>query len=105
MAAGDTNVGFTPKRPAESALSTLPQPDPEKDLAALTAWSAMAKEAYSKNTQRADGAVFQLFCERAALELFPAAPMTIRGSLRIALKRVKSQPRSGAMSPRSRERT
>ena len=41
MAAGDTNVGFTPKRPAESALSTLPQPDPEKDLAALTAWSAM----------------------------------------------------------------
>jgi site-specific recombinase XerD len=41
----------------------------------------MAKEAYSKNTQRAqraDGAVFQAFCERSGLEFFPAAPMTIR---------------------------
>lgn len=67
--------------PPESVLSPIPEQNPQKAKEALVAWSAMAKEAYSKNTQRAqraDGAVFQGFCEKAGLEFFPAAPMTIR---------------------------
>jgi integrase len=69
------------KLPPESVLAPTAQPDPQKAKDALVAWSAMAKEAYSKNTQRAqraDGAVFQSFCELAGLEFFPAASMTIR---------------------------
>jgi integrase len=69
------------KLPRESVLSPMLKQNPEKAKEALIEWSAMAKEAYSKNTQRAqraDGAVFQGFCEKAGLEFFPAAPMTIR---------------------------
>jgi site-specific recombinase XerD len=69
------------KLPPESVLSPIAQPDAREAQDALIEWSAMAKEAYSKNTQRAqraDGAVFQAFCEKAGLEFFPAAPMTIR---------------------------
>ena len=50
-------------------------------LEALDAWTAMAKGAYPKNTLRAwkaDGAIFQAFCEGAGLRFFPAEPQTIR---------------------------
>jgi hypothetical protein len=67
--------------PAPTSQAPIADQNYEKAKEALIEWSAMAKEAYSKNTQRAqraDGAVFQRFCERAGLEFFPAAPMTIR---------------------------
>ena len=45
-----------------------PQPLLQGPLAALLAWQAMAEGAYSANTlraQKADGAIFQAFCEAA----------------------------------------
>ena len=62
-------------------LAPIAPDDPEKALSALSAWDAMAEGAYSKNTRRAwkaDGAVFQAFCEGVGLAFFPASPLTLR---------------------------
>jgi site-specific recombinase XerD len=67
--------------PPESNLERIEQPDPAGALDRLVQWDQMAKGAYSKNTQRAqraDGAIFQAFCEGQGLAFFPAAPPTIR---------------------------
>jgi integrase len=51
-------------------------------LAALLEWQAMAEGAYSPNTlraQKADGAIFQAFCESRGEPYLPADPKTIRG--------------------------
>jgi hypothetical protein len=48
------------------SLPLIPQPVLEGPLAALLEWQAMAEGAYSANTLRAlkaDGAIFQAFCE------------------------------------------
>jgi integrase len=53
----------------------------EGPLAALLEWQAMAEGAYSPNTlraQKADGAIFQAFCESISEPHLPAAPKTIR---------------------------
>jgi integrase len=58
-----------------------PQPVLEGPLAALLEWQAMAEGAYSSNTlraQKADGAIFQAFCESQGEPYLPADPMTIR---------------------------
>src|SRR5271155_3145709 len=58
-----------------------PQPVLEGPLAALLEWQAMAEGAYSANTlraQKADGAIFQSFCESNAESYLPADPKTIR---------------------------
>jgi integrase len=58
-----------------------PQPVREGPLAALLEWQAMAEGAYSANTlraQKADGAIFQGFCESRAEPYLPAEPKTIR---------------------------
>jgi integrase len=58
-----------------------PQPVREGPLAALLEWQAMAEEAYSANTlraQKADGAIFQAFCESRGEPFLPADPKTIR---------------------------
>jgi integrase len=58
-----------------------PQPVLEGPLAALLEWQAMAEGAYSANTlraQKADGAVFQAFCESRGEPYLPADPKTIR---------------------------
>jgi site-specific recombinase XerD len=50
-------------------------------LAALLEWHAMAEGAYSANTlraQKADGAMFQAFCESRGEPYLPADPKTIR---------------------------
>jgi integrase len=50
-------------------------------LAALLEWQAMAQGAYSANTlraQKADGAIFQAFCESRSEPYLPADPKTIR---------------------------
>ena len=64
-----------------SLLGPIAPEDTAKALTALSAWDAMAESAYSKNTRRgwkADGAVFQAFCERAGLAFFPALPLSLR---------------------------
>jgi hypothetical protein len=44
------------KLPPESVLNPIAQPDARQAQDALVEWSAMAREAYSKNTQRAQRA-------------------------------------------------
>jgi integrase len=59
----------------------VPQRVIEGPLAALLEWQAMAEGAYSANTlraQKADGAVFQAFCESRREPYLPADPKTIR---------------------------
>src|SRR6202046_2217254 len=58
-----------------------PQPVRDGPLAALLEWQAMAEGAYSANTlraQKADGAIFQAFCESRSDSYLPADPKTIR---------------------------
>jgi integrase len=53
----------------------------EVPLAALLEWQAMAERAYSPNTlraQKADGTIFQAFCESRGDPYLPADPKTIR---------------------------
>jgi integrase len=53
----------------------------EGPLASLLEWQAMAEGAYSLNTlraQKADGAIFQTFCESRGESYLPADPKTIR---------------------------
>ena len=50
-------------------------------LERLREWQGMAEGAYSANTlraQKADGAIFQAFCERSGASYLPAEPATIR---------------------------
>src|ERR1700733_6477287 len=59
----------------------VPQPLLKGPLAALLEWQAMAEGAYSPNTlraQKADGAIFQAFCESKNESYLPADPKTIR---------------------------
>jgi integrase len=61
--------------------SVVPQPVLGGPLAALLEWQAMAEGAYSRNTlraQKADGAIFQAFCELRGEPYLPAHPKTIR---------------------------
>jgi integrase len=58
-------------------------------LAALLEWQAMAEGAYSANTlraQKADGAIFQAFCEARGEPYLPAAPKTIRAFIEDRVK-------------------
>jgi len=58
-----------------------PRPLLEGPLVALLEWQAMAEGAYSANTlraQKADGAIFQAFCESRGEPYLPADPKTIR---------------------------
>jgi integrase len=58
-----------------------PQPVLQGPLAVLLEWQAMAEGAYSANTlraQKADGAIFQTFCESRSELYLPADPKTIR---------------------------
>ena len=59
----------------------VPQPLLKGPLAALLEWQAMAEGAYSPSTlraQKADGAIFQAFCESRGEPYLPAEPKTIR---------------------------
>lgn len=58
-----------------------PKPVLEGPLATLLEWQAMAEGAYSPNTlraQKADGAIFQAFCEGKGEPHLPADPKTIK---------------------------
>src|SRR5450631_2913448 len=68
------------RRPESVAVPTPAQP-PEKPLERLREWQGMAEGAYSANTlraQKADGAIFQAFCEGRGESFLPAEPATIR---------------------------
>src|ERR1700689_3486942 len=67
----------------------VPQPLPEGPLVTLLEWQAMAEGAYSANTlraQKADGAIFQAFCESRAEPYLPADPKTIRAFIEDQVK-------------------
>jgi len=69
-----------------------PQPLLEGPLAALLEWQAMAGGAYSANTlraQKADGAIFQAFCESRSEPYLPADPKTIRAFIATQVKAAK----------------
>jgi integrase len=73
---------FDPKPP-------VPQPLLKGPLAALLEWQAMAEGAYSPNTlraQKADGAIFQAFCEARSEPYLPADPKTIRAFIEDCVK-------------------
>jgi len=72
---------LTQKDSEFEAHPVAPQPVLEGPLAALLEWQAMAEGAYSANTlraQKADGAIFQAFCESRGEPFLPADPKTIR---------------------------
>src|SRR5580658_8506377 len=66
-----------------------PVPVLQGPLAALLEWQAMAEGAYSANTlraQKADGAIFQAFCESRGERYLPADPKTIRAFIERCLE-------------------
>src|ERR1700722_16315817 len=69
-----------------------PKPLLEGPFAALLEWQAMAEGAYSANTlraQKADGAIFQAFCESRCERYLPADPKTIRAFIEDRVKAAK----------------
>jgi integrase len=61
-------------------------------LAALLEWQAMAEGAYSANTlraQKADGAIFQAFCEGRGEPYLPTDPKTVRAFIDNCVKEAK----------------
>lgn len=69
------------KAPEFEPRRVAPQPVLKGPLAAVLEWQAMAEGAYSANTlraQKADGAIFQAFCESRGAPYLPADPKTIR---------------------------
>jgi integrase len=73
---------FEPKPIAPRALLQGP-------LATLLEWQGMAEGAYSRNTlraQKADGAIFQVFCESSGEPYLPADPKTIRAFIEHCVK-------------------
>ena len=64
----------------------------EEPLAKLIEWQAMAEGAYSPNTlraQKADGAIFQAFCESRGETYLPADPKVIRAFIEHSVKEGK----------------
>ena len=71
----------SPNRPPESFAVTTPAQPATTPLERLRGWQGMAEGAYSANTlraQKADGAIFQTFCEGRRKSFLPADPKTIR---------------------------
>src|ERR1700719_3228120 len=80
---------LTQKASEFDSLPVVPQPVLEGPLAALLEWQAMAGGAYSANTlraQKADGAIFQAFCEGRGEPYLPADPKTIRAFIEDRVK-------------------
>jgi integrase len=71
----------SPNRRPESLAVITPAQPATTPLERLREWQGMAEGAYSANTlraQKADGALFQAFCERRSESFLPADPTTIR---------------------------
>src|SRR5271167_1229561 len=66
-----------------------PKPLLEGPIAALLEWQAMAEGAYSANrlrAQKADGAMFQSFCEALGAAYLPADPKNVRAFIEDRVK-------------------
>jgi len=77
------------KHAPESLPSATTVQPAEKPLERLREWHGMAEGAYSANTlraQRADGAIFQAFCEGRGESFLPADPTTIRAFIEHEVK-------------------
>src|SRR5450631_4481028 len=71
----------SPKQRPESLGAPTPVQPAKSPLERLREWQGMAEGAYSANTlraQKADGAIFQVFCEGRGESFLPANPTTIR---------------------------
>src|SRR5271170_3461991 len=80
---------MTQKASEFDPMPVVPQPVREGPLAALLEWQAMAEGAYSANTlraQKADGAIFQAFCESLGESYLPADPKIIRAFIEDRVK-------------------
>jgi integrase len=80
---------LTDKAPEFDPRPMAPKPLLEGPLAELLEWQAMAEGAYSPNTlraQKADGAIFQAFCESRREPYLPADPKTIRAFIATQVK-------------------
>src|SRR6267142_5796990 len=80
---------LTNQLPEFEARPVAPQLVREGPLVALLEWQAMAEGAYSANTlraQKADGAIFQAFCESRSEPYLPADPKTIRAFIEDRVK-------------------
>src|ERR1035438_139309 len=76
------------RRPESSAVTTPVQPA-IGPLERLREWQGMAEGAYSANTlraQKADGAIFQAFCEARGESFLPADPIIIRAFIEHQVK-------------------
>jgi integrase len=74
--------------PQSFAAPTTAQPT-KMPLERLREWQGMAEGAYSANTlraQKADGAIFQAFCEARGESFLPADPVTIRAFIELEVK-------------------
>ena len=83
---------LTNQAPESDSRPVAPQPVLDGPLAALLEWQAMAEGAYSENTlraQKADGAIFQAFCDSRGEPYLPADPKTIRAFIEAQVKAVK----------------
>src|SRR5277367_872238 len=79
---------LTNQQPEFDPRPIAPKPLLEGPLAALLEWQAMAEGAYSANTlraQKADGAIFQAFCDERGESFLPAKPTTIRAYIEHAV--------------------
>jgi integrase len=75
-------------RPESFATPTTVQPA-EKPLERLREWQGMAEGAYAANTlraQKADGAIFQAFCDALGESFLPAEPKAIRAFIEHEVK-------------------
>jgi site-specific recombinase XerD len=80
------------KQMAESLPAKIEHADSHAAIARLVEWESMAEGAYAKNTrraQRADGAIFQAFCERLGVAYFPADPKSIRSFIEHCVQQLK----------------
>jgi integrase len=79
----------SPNRRPESLAVTTPAQPAFGPLDRLREWQGMAEGAYSANTlraQKADGAIFQAFCEGRGEAYLPADPKTIRAFIEHEMK-------------------
>jgi len=70
-------------------MPLAPQPMLQGPLAALLEWQAMAQGAYSAHAlraQKADGAIFQAFCDSVGEAYLPANPHTVREFIAFQVK-------------------
>jgi integrase len=78
-----------PKQPPKSLEAQTPAQAGTSPLERLREWQGMAEGAYSANTlraQKADGAIFQVFCEGRGESFLPAEPTTIRAFIEHEVK-------------------